>query len=84
MILGLPTLNETVSCPVAGIAPLHTPATVATASRSIVNPSGDTHLTLLKTSSAEFGLWYLIIVSDLIPAKFCPAQLVIPAELITN
>ena len=82
--LGLPTLNDTVSCPVAGTAPLQTPVTEATASRSIVNPSGATHFTLLNTSSSEFGLWYLIIVSDLIPAKLCPAQLAIPTELITN
>ena len=51
VIDGLPIEKVTVSCPVAGIAPLQTPDTVWTASRSIVNPSAGIWRTLLNTSS---------------------------------
>ena len=54
--------------------PSQTPVTVVTPTRFIVNPVGDTAETLLYVSVINPGLWYLIIVSVLIPVNTFPGH----------
>ena len=80
-VLGIPKLNGTVNVE-DGNVPVHTPLTLGTVSSVNANPSDDTLVTLLKVSKLFTGFLYFIIASLLIPIKFLPGQVTIPALLI--
>ena len=62
-----------------GSPPLQTPNTLETPARVIDEPLLETDTTLLYVSVVNPEIWYLIIVSLLIPKKFLPGQVTVPA-----
>ena len=78
MIFGVPIENVT-DWSEDGRPPLQTPNTLETPARVIDEPLLETDTTLLYVSVVNPEIWYLIIVSLLIPKKFLPGQVTVPA-----